>query len=625
MATSDEPPPAGLTAGLSRGPWSPQTFDLVRRSPPFWSSTPAPASSNFLDLNAPFEEDQQPSSRPDIMRRGVANFVDHLGSATSGAAEVSFLQSAKGTEGDGVRSFLDASGSSRIPHDADGVSAGRDLDSGLDTGPFVDYLSQFSGKKEGEPQENDPPKNENERSDFPDELLSLSSLYQKKRGARGDAGGRLVSDGAALFLASGRAQESSGSDIRLPEPQNCQSKEPRASLLGNFGCRLDDVEQFREVEKSQGVEGQQAGLSVEERSLFPRNAVNSESFFQMPNIVREERMQNMVREERVLLPMNVSARETLDLSNNLSFKDDKSAMSRHARAPLETSKEGVSLSLKRSYEDLDLTEEYSRRREEEAVQASLYGSLADGRGGEENRDAADAALMKRRRDRAGADEQRYQHDLKKVQNDPATNDDKTIVWPPVVIIENTRSGWDEERKKWNGLGSDDIKKSLKDVKNLDYANVKCLFDMNGQKSSAFVIFPATYEGYFEAEAFNNLLERRGKGRDQWMRVRPQDLNPRTTRGWNTPDLVSPDGKRTLYGYLAQPEDVQRADPHRTSLKWFMESYNEKVLKPCQQRHQLGDVRASVCADAVVISTSTLCQGPNLSNFTDKPDIFRATN
>ncbi|BBN17403.1 hypothetical protein MPTK1_7g14250 [Marchantia polymorpha subsp. ruderalis] len=607
MATSDEPPPAGLAAGLSRGPWSPPTFDVVRRSPPFWGGTPAPAaapapppSSNFLDLNAPFEEDPQPASRPDLGGRGLPNFVDQLGSGPSGGpVEVSFLHPAKGNDGDGLRSFLDATGTARNNHDADGASGARDQDPGLDTGPFVDYLSQFSGKKEADAHEAEPPKPETERTDFPDELLSLSSLYHKKRGGGGgggggDSGGRQLADGAALFLASGKGQEVPGAGLRQAEQQIRHAKESRAGLLGNFGSnRLDDLEHFREVEKvSHVVEGQQAGLSIEERSLFPRNAVNSDSFFQMPNIVREERMSNMVREERVLLPMNVSARETLDLSNNLAFKEEKAAMSRHGRAAVESSKEGMSLSLKRSYEDMDAAEEYNRRREEEVVQAALYGRQPEGRDVEENSDVSEVSHLKRRRERAGGEEQRFQHDLKRVQNDQsaaaaaAAADDKSIVWPPVVIIENTRLGWDDERKQWKGLGHDDIRKSLKNVENLEYAKVKCLFDMNGQKSSALVIFPNTFEGYFEAEALNDQLERSGKGRDQWMRVRPQDLYPRTMRGWNTPDLVSPDGKRILYGYLAMPEDIQRADPHKSSLKWFVESFNEKVRKPAQQRHQM---------------------------------------
>lgn len=579
MATSDEPPPAGLAGGLSRGAWGSQSFEVVRRSPapPFCYSGPPSQSSSFLDLNAPFEEDPQPVSRT------LPNFMDHLGPGGPTEGTITFLNPAKDTGGDSLRSFMDASGSSRnLNHDGDEAPAGRDQEpQSQDTGPFVDYLSQFSGKKEGDLPEKERSKPvPREVSDFPDELLSLSSSYHKKRGEAGRTG-RPVADGAALFLASGRGQDSPHPAV--PESRSAK-EQPRLVPMGvNFGShRLDDISSFRDVEKlSHGGEAQPGGGPIEERSLFPRNAVHvdrNENFYSMPNIGREERTQ--------MLPTG-SARETLDLSNNLSFKEEKFGMSRQPRVGVESSKEGMSLSLKRPYEEVDAADEYKRRREEESMHASLYARQVEGRdGGDETSDVIDVSHMKRRRDRPGGEEQRFQNDHKRVQNDQIANDDKSIVWPPVVIIENTRLSWDDEKKKWKGLASSDIQKSLKNVENWEYAKVKPLFDTHGQKSSALVIFPATFEGYFEAEALNEQLERGGKGKDQWMKVRPQDLNPRSPRGFNSPDLVSQDGKRILYGYLAQPEDIQRADPHKSGLKWFVESFNEKVRKPAQQRHQM---------------------------------------
>jgi hypothetical protein len=582
MATSDEPPPAGLAGGLSRGAWGAQSFDVVRRSPapPFWNSAPPPPqSSNFLDLNAPFEEDPQPVSR------GLPNFMDHLGSGVPSEGTISFLNPAKDSGGDGLRSFIDASGSSRnLNQDADEASAARDQEPphGQDTGPFVDYLSQFSGKKEGDVQEKERSKPApREVSEFPDELLSLSSSYHKKRGESGRTG-RPPADGAALFLASGRGQDSP--HLAVQQESRNAKEQPRPSPMGvNFGShRLDDISSFREVEKSPHGGEAQPGVSIEERSLFPRNAVHmdrNDIFYSMPNIARDE---------RTLMSPSGSARETLDLSNNLSFKDEKFGMSRQTRVGVESSKEGMSLSLKRPYEESDAAEEYKRRREEESVQASLYSRhVGEGRdGGDENPDVVGVSHMKRRRDRPGGEEQRFQNDHKRVQNDQNINDDKPIVWPPVVIIENTRLSWDEEKKKWKGLSADDIRKSLRNAENWEYAKAKCLFDIHGQKSSALVVFPPTFEGYFEAETLHEQLQRSGKGRDQWMKVRPQDLNPRSPRSFNTPDLVSQDGKRILYGFLAQPEDIQRADPQKGGVKWSLESFNEKVRKPAQQRHQM---------------------------------------
>ncbi|BBN05875.1 hypothetical protein MPTK1_3g16610 [Marchantia polymorpha subsp. ruderalis] len=168
--------------------------------------------------------------------------------------------------------------------------------------------------------------------------------------------------------------------------------------------------------------------------------------------------------------------------------------------------------------------------------------------------------------------------------------DKIIVWPPIVILENTRLGWDNDKRKWNGLGHEDIRRfvrKLSDQKST-FVKVKCLFDVKGQKGCALVIFAKSNEGYLEAKALDRLLSKMSKGRMDWARVKPllksHKNHMNTVAEWSTDDLVSPRGERILYGYLATPEDMERLDRHRRSIKWFAESFHEKLaFAPSFQR------------------------------------------
>lgn len=167
----------------------------------------------------------------------------------------------------------------------------------------------------------------------------------------------------------------------------------------------------------------------------------------------------------------------------------------------------------------------------------------------------------------------------------STAEEHPIVWPPVVIIENIVTGFDKTRKQWDGLKNNEIKSCLKMIKDLEYKKVSALYNRNGHCGTAVVVFEANDSGYMNAETLSQCLQRAGRGREDWHRVRPRCslIDERDMEQWNTRGLVEDDGKRTIYGYLAKPSDMNRIKPsvHKLSI----ESYMKKVLEPMKRRHK----------------------------------------
>lgn len=160
-----------------------------------------------------------------------------------------------------------------------------------------------------------------------------------------------------------------------------------------------------------------------------------------------------------------------------------------------------------------------------------------------------------------------------------------IVWPPVVIIENIITGFDKTRKQWDGLKNNEIKSCLKMIKDLEYKKVSALYNRNGHCGTAVVVFEANDSGYMNAETLSQCLQRAGRGREDWHRVKPRFslINERDMEHWNTRGLVEDDGKRTIYGYLAKPSDLNRIKPSVNKLS--IESYMKKVLEPMKKRYK----------------------------------------
>lgn len=179
----------------------------------------------------------------------------------------------------------------------------------------------------------------------------------------------------------------------------------------------------------------------------------------------------------------------------------------------------------------------------------------------------------------------------------STAEEHHIVWPPVVIIENIRTGFDKTRNLWDGLKNNEIKSCLKLIKDLEYKKVSAIYNRFGHCGTAVVVFEANDSGYMNADTLSQCLQRAGRGREDWDRVRPRSslVNEHDMEQLNRKGLVEDDGKRTIYGYLAKPSDMTRIKPSIS--KWSIESYMKKVLEPMKRRHKENE---RVCKEIQVL-------------------------
>ncbi|KAG5000588.1 hypothetical protein JHK87_021660 [Glycine soja] len=138
--------------------------------------------------------------------------------------------------------------------------------------------------------------------------------------------------------------------------------------------------------------------------------------------------------------------------------------------------------------------------------------------------------------------------------------DHEIVWPPMVIIMNTRYEQDESNK-WNGMGNQELVDCFS-----DYAALKARhsYGPQGHRGMSALIFEETTAGYLEAVRLHKHFKEQGRDREAWDCCQ----NP-----------FLPGGKRQLYGYLASKEDLDIFNKHsggKTKLKFEMRSYQEMV-------------------------------------------------
>ena len=151
-------------------------------------------------------------------------------------------------------------------------------------------------------------------------------------------------------------------------------------------------------------------------------------------------------------------------------------------------------------------------------------------------------------------------------------EDDKIVWPPVVIIENTITGYDPVKKTQICLENGEVRQFLKNMKELEFDKVVALYGRNGPRGKTLVAFPTSPAGYTDAKTLCQCLDEHQRGRVHWEKIRH---GPRDGHG-----MATPDGKRILYGYLATYRDMEQLDyNHKVIKKWSVESYYEKIVLP----------------------------------------------
>lgn len=144
--------------------------------------------------------------------------------------------------------------------------------------------------------------------------------------------------------------------------------------------------------------------------------------------------------------------------------------------------------------------------------------------------------------------------------------EKDIVWPPIVVVMNTQHDKDEN-DKWIGMGNQELLDYFS-----EYAAVKPRhsYGPQGHRGMSVLIFEASAVGYLEAERLSKHFEDLGRDKNAWLRHRIP---------------FYPGGKRQLYGYMAEMQDLDYFNQHsqgKSKLKFEIRSYLEMVVKQLKQ-------------------------------------------
>ncbi|XP_022947597.1 protein SUPPRESSOR OF GENE SILENCING 3-like [Cucurbita moschata] len=145
--------------------------------------------------------------------------------------------------------------------------------------------------------------------------------------------------------------------------------------------------------------------------------------------------------------------------------------------------------------------------------------------------------------------------------------DHEIVWPPMVIIMNTKLEQDVN-EKWIGMGNPEL---LDYFSPYDPKKARHSYGPQGHRGMSALIFEPSARGYLNAERLHKHFIEQGTDRDAW------DSRRRT--------LFYPGGKRQLYGFMAIKDDLDTFNQHmqgKSKMKFEMKSYQEMVVDQIKQ-------------------------------------------
>ncbi|KAJ0091350.1 hypothetical protein Patl1_14907 [Pistacia atlantica] len=144
--------------------------------------------------------------------------------------------------------------------------------------------------------------------------------------------------------------------------------------------------------------------------------------------------------------------------------------------------------------------------------------------------------------------------------------DHDIIWPPMVVILNTKLEKDEN-DKWIGMGNQEL---LAYFNSFAAVKARHSYGPQGHPGISVLIFENSAGGYLEAERLHEHFSEQGTDREAW--------NYRQV-------LFLPGGKRQLYGFMALKEDLDFFNQHsqgKSKLKFELRSYQEMVVKQIRQ-------------------------------------------
>ncbi|XP_077231860.1 protein SUPPRESSOR OF GENE SILENCING 3 homolog [Tasmannia lanceolata] len=148
----------------------------------------------------------------------------------------------------------------------------------------------------------------------------------------------------------------------------------------------------------------------------------------------------------------------------------------------------------------------------------------------------------------------------------STVSDHDIVWPPMVVIMNTRLEKDEN-DKWIGMGNQEL---VDYFSSYDAVKARHSYGPQGHRGMSVLIFEGSLMGYLEAERLDRHFSEQRMDREAWERH---------------PVLFYQGGQRQLYGYMACKKDLDCFNQHsqgKSKLKFEMRSYQEMVVGPMKQ-------------------------------------------
>ncbi|KAM3205987.1 hypothetical protein ACQJBY_061589 [Aegilops geniculata] len=149
---------------------------------------------------------------------------------------------------------------------------------------------------------------------------------------------------------------------------------------------------------------------------------------------------------------------------------------------------------------------------------------------------------------------------------PESND-RQIVWPPMVIVMNTRLEKGED-DKWLGMGNQEL---LEYFSAYAVAKARHAYGPVGHRGMSVLIFESSAVGYTEAERLDKRFVDQRTHRYNYMQKHRA--------------LFLPGGIRQLYGFLATKEDMEdfnKDHPGKNRLKYEMRSHNEMVVAPMKK-------------------------------------------
>ncbi|XP_031490684.1 protein SUPPRESSOR OF GENE SILENCING 3 homolog isoform X1 [Nymphaea colorata] len=147
--------------------------------------------------------------------------------------------------------------------------------------------------------------------------------------------------------------------------------------------------------------------------------------------------------------------------------------------------------------------------------------------------------------------------------------DHEIVWPPMVIIQNTWLDKDDD-DKWIGMGNQEL---LDYFEGYDAKKARHAYGPRGHRGTSILIFDSSAMGYVEAERLHKHFIDECRDRAAWECRRSNFV---------------PGGKRVLYGYLSTKSDMEYFNQHhsgKTRLKFEMRSYHEMVIVPMKRMEE----------------------------------------